>query len=45
MIARAKPDPEIFLKAMARLKQQPEKCLVIEDALAGIKAAKRAAPK
>ena len=38
-VARAKPDPEVFLIAAARLDIPPEHCVVLEDALAGIEAA------
>lgn len=38
-ITRSKPDPEVFLKAAHYLGLQPETCLVVEDALAGIEAA------
>lgn len=38
-ITRSKPDPEVFLKAAEFLGFQPEECLVVEDALAGIEAA------
>ncbi|MED9903964.1 MAG: beta-phosphoglucomutase [Lachnospiraceae bacterium] len=38
-ISRSKPDPEVFLKAAEFLKVSPEKCLVVEDAEAGIRAA------
>ena len=41
-IKRAKPDPEIFLLSAERLKKNPSQCVVIEDAQAGITAAKRA---
>ncbi len=41
-ISQGKPDPEIFLKAAARLESKPEHCIVIEDAHAGVVAAKRA---
>ncbi|ADQ05834.1 beta-phosphoglucomutase [Caldicellulosiruptor hydrothermalis 108] len=41
-ISRAKPDPEIFLKCAQKLKIDPQKCVVFEDAAAGIKAAKLA---
>ena len=34
-----KPDPEIFLLAAADLKLEPNHCLVVEDAPAGVKAA------
>ncbi len=39
-IARSKPDPEVFLKAADFLRLAPEECLVVEDARAGIDAAK-----
>lgn len=38
-ISRSKPDPEVFLKAAGYLGLPPEKCLVVEDAVAGIEAA------
>jgi beta-phosphoglucomutase len=38
----SKPDPEVFLLASKRLNLNPEACIVIEDAHAGIKAAKKA---
>lgn len=41
-ITRSKPDPEVFLKAAEFLHMDPEKCAVIEDAKAGIDAAKAA---
>jgi beta-phosphoglucomutase len=41
-ITRSKPDPEVFLKAAEYLKMEPSECLVIEDAKAGIDAAKAA---
>jgi beta-phosphoglucomutase len=37
-----KPDPEVFLKAAAKLGAEPRCCAVIEDAVAGIEAARRA---
>ncbi len=37
-----KPDPAIFLQAAARLRLLPAQCLVIEDSLSGIEAARRA---
>ncbi len=40
-IVNSKPDPEVFLKAAAYIKEKPEDCLVIEDAEAGIEAACR----
>ena len=39
-LLRGKPDPEIFLLAAAELKQPPAKCFVVEDAPAGIEAAR-----
>lgn len=40
-IVNSKPDPEVFLKAADFLSENPEDCLVVEDALAGIEAAVR----
>jgi len=40
MISHSKPDPEVFLKGAKGLGLLPEECLVIEDAEAGIDAAK-----
>lgn len=39
-ITKSKPDPEVFLTAAEYLKLSPEECAVIEDADAGIRAAK-----
>jgi beta-phosphoglucomutase len=39
-ITRSKPDPEVFLKAAEFLGVAPRECVVVEDALAGIDAAK-----
>lgn len=38
-VSRGKPDPEIFLKAGAQIGVEASKCLVIEDAPQGIRAA------
>ena len=38
-ITHSKPHPEVFLKAAAMLGLPPEKCLVVEDAHAGVEAA------
>ena len=38
-IVNSKPDPEVFLKAAEFLSENPEDCLIVEDALAGIEAA------
>ena len=40
MITRTKPDPEVFLLAAKLLGTEPGKCLVVEDADAGIEAGK-----
>lgn len=45
MVSKAKPNPQIFLKAAGRLNMPPEKCVVFEDSLAGIKAANAAGMK
>lgn len=42
LISKAKPDPEIFLLAAQHLNVSPHVALVVEDALAGIKAASSA---
>jgi len=44
-IEKGKPDPEIFLKAAEKIGIPPEECLVIEDAQAGVIAAKAAGMK
>ncbi len=41
-ITASKPDPQILLIAASRLGLPPESCLVVEDAPAGIEAARRA---
>lgn len=38
-IARAKPDPEVFLRAAGMMGLMPQDCLVVEDACSGIDAA------
>ncbi len=37
-VTKAKPDPEIFLKAAQKLSLSPEECLVFEDSFNGIRA-------
>ena len=39
-IKRSKPDPEVFTKAAQFINKPVEKCLVVEDAKAGVQAAK-----
>lgn len=39
-ITRSKPDPQVFQMAAQFLNLRPEECLVVEDAVAGIDAAK-----
>ncbi|KRQ87854.1 Beta-phosphoglucomutase [Caloramator mitchellensis] len=41
-VTKAKPDPEVFLKAAEELGLEPYECIVFEDAVAGIEAAKNA---
>lgn len=41
-VKRSKPDPEIYLKAAEQLGAAPERCIVFEDAIAGIAAGKAA---
>ncbi len=41
-VVNGKPDPEIYRKASAALKNDPADCIVFEDALAGIRAGKAA---
>lgn len=41
-VRRGKPDPEVFLLAAARIGFPPERCVVFEDAPAGVEAGKRA---
>lgn len=35
-VRRAKPDPEIYLTAAARVEADPSECIVFEDSLAGV---------
>lgn len=41
-ITRSKPDPEVFLKAAEFLGEPAQNCVVVEDAFAGVDAAKAA---
>lgn len=44
-LRRGKPDPEIFLLAATELGAAPEHCFVVEDAPAGVEAARRGGMK
>jgi beta-phosphoglucomutase family hydrolase len=44
-VHRGKPDPEVFLVAAAKLDVPPSHCIVVEDALHGIEAARAAGMK
>jgi beta-phosphoglucomutase len=41
-ISAAKPNPEVFLKGAERLRVLPNRCVVFEDAIAGVEAAHNA---
>jgi len=41
-VTAGKPDPEVFLEAARRVGVEAERCIVVEDAAAGIEAARRA---
>jgi beta-phosphoglucomutase len=41
-VSKAKPDPEVFLKAAELIGTNPSECFVFEDAQAGVEGAKRA---
>lgn len=40
-----KPDPGVFIEAARQIEMPPEKCVVVEDAVAGVEGAKRAGMK
>lgn len=41
-VSKAKPDPEVFLIGAKKLNMNPENCVVVEDAIAGVQAANAA---
>jgi HAD superfamily hydrolase (TIGR01509 family) len=41
-VTRGKPDPQVFVTAASRLGMAPSRCIVVEDAVAGVEAARRA---
>ncbi|HEX5226360.1 MAG TPA: HAD family phosphatase [Bryobacteraceae bacterium] len=41
-VTHGKPDPQVFLTAASRLGSVPAECIVVEDAPAGVEAARRA---
>lgn len=41
MVAHAKPDPEVFLRAAREIGEEPEHCMVLEDSLNGVEAGLR----
>lgn len=44
-VTKSKPDPEVFLVAAKKMELTPEECLVVEDAAAGVEAAKNGGMK
>jgi len=41
-VERGKPDPQVFLRAAEKISILPHRCIVVEDAPAGVEAARRA---
>lgn len=41
-VHHGKPDPEVYLLAASRVGVPPERCIVVEDAVAGVEGARRA---
>ena len=44
-VHRGKPDPEVYLTAASRVGAAPGRCIVVEDAVAGIEGARNAGMK
>ena len=42
MVKHGKPEPDLFLFAMEKMNEKPENCIIVEDSIAGIKAAQNA---
>ena len=42
LVARGKPDPDVFIFAAGWMKTSPKACVVVEDSVPGTQAAKRA---
>lgn len=42
MVKNGKPEPDLFILAANKMGEKPENCIVVEDSIAGITAAKRA---
>jgi beta-phosphoglucomutase len=41
-VRKGKPDPEVYLKAASRVGASPDRCIVVEDAAAGVEGARNA---
>ena len=41
-VRKGKPDPEVYLTAASRVGVSPDRCIVVEDAVAGVEGARRA---
>jgi len=41
-VRRGKPDPEVYLTAAARVGASAQRCIVVEDAAAGVEGARNA---
>ncbi len=44
-VAKFKPNPEIFLKAASKLNLEPNECVVVEDSIFGVEAARNGGTK
>ncbi|MBU1147742.1 MAG: beta-phosphoglucomutase family hydrolase [Candidatus Omnitrophica bacterium] len=44
-VTKGKPDPQVFLMSAERMAIEPSRCVVFEDAVLGVEAAKRAGMK